>query len=165
MPRIVAITLSCLFLISHTTVVAIESCDEDMESVAELDKAFDAANFVFVATVIGENKIGSSLKYKLHAPALKGKVPSVGEITQAEACWGIPFLNGEAILLLFVDSLEEKISRKNWVLVALGKNEPGYTWVADWLAQKTSNKALHWPPGYLSRPLHPQRPRQILVAS
>lgn len=132
----------CLFLLG-TAAWAGTPCAEALVDESELDSALNDSNFVFVATVTGENEQGTTLHYQLHSPALKGVVPLTGELTQAKSCWGIPFLNGSAILLLLMDSLDQPISISNWKLVALGPGEPGLTWVAEWLVEKTSNNALH----------------------
>lgn len=125
-----------LLIFAPAIAFADQPCIDRLADESDLDEAFDKASFVFVATVIGENEQGLAVTYQLHPPALKGSVPSSGEITQANQCRGIPFLDGSAIILLFMDSLGAPLSRNNWQLVSLAEEGPGLTWVSDWLAVK-----------------------------
>ena len=110
-------------------------CRNEPTSEAGLDEALESSNLAFVATVFELDDNERLLRFQLHPPPLKGDVPPTGELLLTTKCWvGIPWLNGTAILVLFLDSLEQEISRLNWQLVALAPDEPGLAWVSDWLA-------------------------------
>ena len=137
------ILFAILFLVSALGQASMPITPEGYFSASDLDEAFDKSNYVFVATIIGENERGALHNYKLHGPALKGSVPLTGVITQGDSsqpdqCWGMPFLNGRVIVVLFLDSMDQAVFCSDWQLLALEGGEPSLTWVADWLKVRTA---------------------------
>ena len=111
-----------------------------LEDEIQLDAALEQSRFVFVASVVVNDADTTIFDYVLHPPALRGQVPQAGTLNIVDGCSYVPLLNGGAIILLFLNTLDEAVSHENAVLVALSTNEPGYSWVANWLMNNTSEQ-------------------------
>ena len=135
------IVVCAFFLAESNAALRPGPCAEELVSEADLDMAYESSIFVFVATIREPHDDEMLMTYVLHPPALKGTVPSSGPLFLSNGCWlGIPTVNGSTILVLFLDSLDQKITMSNWQLVALAPNEPGLTWVSNWLSAKVASE-------------------------
>ena len=114
-----------------------DPCRELLQDESDLNNVYELSNMVFIAEITPRPGINPQI-YNFHAykPFLKGDVPEQGFITFADGCKPRA---GKAIYVFFLDSLKEKIQGFNSIFMSL-PDGPGYTWIADWVEGKTSEK-------------------------
>jgi hypothetical protein len=137
--RKIWLLIICIALVGDESIATSYTCSElVLEDETDLDTALKQSQFAFVASVVVNDTDDFIFDYVLHPPALKGEVPPVGTLNIVKGCSFIPLLNDKAIILLFLNALDEPVSHENAILVALSTDEPGYRWVAQWLAESAT---------------------------
>ena len=102
-----------------------------------LDAAYSRSEFVFAARISrAENQPTDVGRFQLLAPAIKGDVPSEGTLVFG-ACspWYGSSMN-DAVLLLFLDNFEMRVTQDDGIIWQLTDFGPGYSWVTNWIKRK-----------------------------
>ena len=119
-------------------------CRRFLDNEVDLDQALEQSSYAFVARVsldrVSEPPV---LKFTVFEPPLKGIVPKSGSLEYAKTfCSQIDLLLDEGIIVVFLHSLDEVVTRQNATLLSLTEDGPSYRWVSDWLREKTSIDSL-----------------------
>jgi hypothetical protein len=118
------------------------TCKEFLANESDLDQALEQSTYAFVAQVsVDDSSEPPSLRYKLFEPALKGDLPASGQLTYGTTfCAQLLELLDEGIIVVFLGSIDEIVTRQNATLLALAEDGPSFRWVSDWLQRVSDSR-------------------------
>lgn len=134
----------CVCLLPSSMLNAeINDCADLLKNEYDLDRVYDLSELVFIAQIKPRPGPNPQIyNYELFEPVLKGEMLDKGFITFQGGC--LPKAD-DVIYLFFLNSLKEKVNGGNHIFFAVSVNGPGYTWIAEWIREKTSGKfAIEW---------------------
>jgi hypothetical protein len=143
MNRILSIVLLFHFSLSaHGLSIGCDTA-RGLQSIDQLDVAYERAKIVFLANVEIEYSTDSTAinwKYKVIKPALKGNLPAAGILNPGGRYCDHPDVTEKGIFLVFWSKEGELITSDNSKMVMYGDSKVIEKWIVKWAHEKAYNK-------------------------
>lgn len=136
--------LLCIIAMLIANPATAVTCKEFLANESDLDETLEQSTYAFVARVsVDDSSEPPSLRYTIFEPALKGDLPASGTLVYGTTfCARLLELLDEGIIVVFLDSMDEVVTRQNATLLASTEDGPSYRWVSDWLQRASGSRGL-----------------------